>query len=90
MVRLERNWARLCYIARASWYAFNMPWQCEGMVLGLTNVNQTFQGNVLFSNELARRYGDQGIVSTSLNPGNLRSDLQRHLGRVHEFILVSR
>ncbi|TDL27093.1 NAD-binding protein [Rickenella mellea] len=35
-------------------------------------------GNVVFSRELARRYGDQGIVSTSLNPGNLKTDLQRH------------
>ncbi|KAF9524212.1 hypothetical protein CPB83DRAFT_861628 [Crepidotus variabilis] len=34
-------------------------------------------GNILFSNELARRYGDQGIVSTSLNPGNIQTDLQR-------------
>lgn len=40
---------------------------------------QSKLGNVLFSNELQRRYGDQGIVSTSLNPGNLKSDLQRHL-----------
>ncbi|KDR82948.1 hypothetical protein GALMADRAFT_220948 [Galerina marginata CBS 339.88] len=40
---------------------------------------QSKLGNVLFANELARRYGDQGIISTSLNPGNLRSDLQRHL-----------
>ncbi|KAG6849931.1 hypothetical protein H0H93_003460 [Arthromyces matolae] len=36
-------------------------------------------GNVVFAQELARRYEDQGIVSTSLNPGNLRSDLQRHM-----------
>ncbi|KAJ7508807.1 hypothetical protein B0H11DRAFT_2217227 [Mycena galericulata] len=35
--------------------------------------------NVLVSNELARRYGHQGIVSIALNPGNLRSDLGRHL-----------
>ncbi|KAJ3559681.1 hypothetical protein NM688_g191 [Phlebia brevispora] len=35
-------------------------------------------GNVLFSNELQRRYGDQGIVSISLHPGNLKTDLQRH------------
>lgn len=35
-------------------------------------------GNVLFSNELARRYADQGIVSNSLNPGNLRTELQRY------------
>lgn len=35
-------------------------------------------GNVVFSNEPARRYGDQGIVSTALHPGNIRTDLQRH------------
>ncbi|KAF8896761.1 hypothetical protein CPB84DRAFT_1781782 [Gymnopilus junonius] len=34
-------------------------------------------GNVLFSKELARKYGDKGIISTSLNPGNIVSDLQR-------------
>ncbi len=28
------------------------------------------QANVVFSNELARRYGDEGIISISLNPGN--------------------
>lgn len=28
-----------------------------------------FQGDLLFANELARRYGGEGIVSTSLNPG---------------------
>ncbi|KAG6891647.1 hypothetical protein C0992_012696 [Termitomyces sp. T32_za158] len=39
-------------------------------------------GNIVFANELARRYEDQGIVSTSLNPGNLRSDLQRHLPKL--------
>ncbi|KAH8822727.1 NAD-P-binding protein [Flagelloscypha sp. PMI_526] len=27
-------------------------------------------GNILFSNELARRYGRHGIVSTAVNPGN--------------------
>jgi len=26
-------------------------------------------GNIVYATELARRYGDQGIVSTSLNPG---------------------
>ncbi|KIY46676.1 NAD(P)-binding protein [Fistulina hepatica ATCC 64428] len=36
-------------------------------------------GNVVFSSELARRYGAEGIVSTSLNPGNLRSDLWKHM-----------
>lgn len=30
---------------------------------------QSKTGNILFSNELARRYGSEGIVSISLNPG---------------------
>jgi len=38
--------------------------------------------NVLFANELARRYYEKGIVSTSLNPGNLRTGLQRHLAGI--------
>lgn len=42
----------------------------------------TMQGNVVFSNELARRYGDQGIISISLNPGNINSELwERHTPR---------
>lgn len=27
------------------------------------------QGNIVFAKELARRYGNQGIISTSLHPG---------------------
>jgi len=40
--------------------------------------NKSKLGNVVVARELARRYGDK-IVSTSLNPGNIRSDLQRHM-----------
>ncbi|KAF9046618.1 hypothetical protein BJ165DRAFT_1179935 [Panaeolus papilionaceus] len=43
-----------------------------------TLYSQSKLGNVLFSNALARRYGDQGIVSASLNPGNLDSEIRRH------------
>ncbi|PPR04095.1 hypothetical protein CVT24_010668 [Panaeolus cyanescens] len=43
-----------------------------------TLYSQSKLGNVLFSNALARRYGDKGIVSTSLNPGNLDSEIRRH------------
>lgn len=41
--------------------------------------SQSKLGNVLFSNELARNYAEQGIISSSLNPGSIRTDLQRHL-----------
>ncbi|KAJ7601752.1 NAD(P)-binding protein [Roridomyces roridus] len=39
---------------------------------------QSKLGNILVSNELARRYTDEGIISIALNPGNLRTELARH------------
>ncbi|KAG0653118.1 Short-chain dehydrogenase reductase [Hyphodiscus hymeniophilus] len=36
-------------------------------------------GNVLHGLEYAKRHGGDGIVSVSLNPGNLKTDLQRHV-----------
>ncbi|EPQ56499.1 NAD P-binding protein [Gloeophyllum trabeum ATCC 11539] len=46
-------------------------------------------GNVVFANELARRYGDQGIISVSLNPGNIKSDLQRYTTGLQRRIINS-
>ncbi|CAE6496769.1 unnamed protein product [Rhizoctonia solani] len=40
---------------------------------------QSKLGNVLLSNQLAKYYADQGIISSSLNPGSIRTELQRHL-----------
>ncbi|KII95295.1 hypothetical protein PLICRDRAFT_48258 [Plicaturopsis crispa FD-325 SS-3] len=48
---------------------------------------QSKNGNVVFSNELARRYGDQGIISVSLNPGILKTELQRNLTGMQEKIV---
>lgn len=46
--------------------------------LGSTRLyGQSKTGNILFSNELARRYGSEGIVSISLHPG---TNLARHAG----------
>lgn len=36
-------------------------------------------GNVLHSHEYAKRHGGDGIISVSLNPGNLKTSLQRHV-----------
>ncbi|KAM5535833.1 hypothetical protein V8D89_010451 [Ganoderma adspersum] len=44
-----------------------------------TMYNQSKLANVIVARETARRYGQQGIISISLNPGNIQSDLQRHL-----------
>ncbi|KIK97831.1 hypothetical protein PAXRUDRAFT_9936, partial [Paxillus rubicundulus Ve08.2h10] len=40
---------------------------------------QSKTGNIIFSAELHRRYRDQGIISISLNPGGIRTELGRHL-----------
>ncbi|KAG1777944.1 hypothetical protein EV702DRAFT_1098748 [Suillus placidus] len=39
---------------------------------------QSKMGNILFAAELARRYGNQGIVSTALNPGGIKTELGRY------------
>ncbi|KAJ7176761.1 NAD(P)-binding protein [Mycena filopes] len=39
---------------------------------------QSKWANAVFSAELARRYGDEGIVSVAVNPGNLRTNLDQH------------
>lgn len=35
------------------------------------------QGNILFTNELVRRYGDQGLVAISVHPGLIETELMR-------------
>ncbi|TFK54331.1 NAD(P)-binding protein [Heliocybe sulcata] len=53
--------------------------------------NQSKLGNVLIAREVAKRYGDKGIVSTSVNPGNIRTELTRYVktpGVLPYFILV--
>ncbi|KAG6849928.1 hypothetical protein H0H93_003457 [Arthromyces matolae] len=41
--------------------------------------------DLVMSLELARRYGDQGIVSIAHNPGNLDTDLTRHMNPITRF-----
>ncbi|KAE9399448.1 DUF221-domain-containing protein [Gymnopus androsaceus JB14] len=48
---------------------------------------QSKTGNILFSNELAKRYGDQGIVSISIHPGSVRTELNRSLPLVMRSIM---
>lgn len=41
---------------------------------------QSKLGNSVYAAEFARRYGDKGIVTTSLNPGSLKTDMQQNAG----------
>ncbi|KAI0809191.1 NAD-P-binding protein [Irpex lacteus] len=43
--------------------------------------------NVIISNEVAKRYGDQGIVAISVNPGNIATELYRTFSGIKEFIV---
>jgi len=42
------------------------------------NYGQSKAGNIYMASEFAKRYGKDGIVSVSWNPGNLRTELTRH------------
>jgi retinol dehydrogenase-12 len=39
---------------------------------------QSKAGNVILASETARRYAADGIITASLNPGHLKTELQRH------------
>ncbi|KAF2761113.1 short-chain dehydrogenase [Pseudovirgaria hyperparasitica] len=52
------------------------------------NYGMSKAGNFFLGSEFARRYGREGIVSASFNPGNLRSELQRHMGWIGRAILL--
>ncbi|KZT27891.1 NAD(P)-binding protein [Neolentinus lepideus HHB14362 ss-1] len=57
--------------------------------LGTTRLYaQSKFGNIVFANELGRRYGDS-IVSVSLNPGNIQSDLQRYTKGIQRTLILS-
>jgi NAD(P)-dependent dehydrogenase (short-subunit alcohol dehydrogenase family) len=40
--------------------------------------NQSKVGNCIIAREAARRYAEKNIVVTSVNPGNIRTELTRH------------
>jgi retinol dehydrogenase-12 len=50
---------------------------------------QSKLGNVLLSNAIARKWASDNIISMSLNPGHLKSELQRHTPAPIKLVLVS-
>ncbi|KZW03701.1 NAD(P)-binding protein [Exidia glandulosa HHB12029] len=56
---------------------------------------QSKLGNVFVAKEFGKRYADRGLVSTSMNPGNINTELQRHMGnpsfmeKLNEWFLYS-
>ncbi|KAI0791664.1 NAD(P)-binding protein [Abortiporus biennis] len=48
---------------------------------------QTKFANVVVAKEVAQRYADKGILSLSCNPGNLKTELQRHVGWLEKLFI---
>ena len=63
----------------------------KGTVKAQSDVNVQYSvskvGNVYLAHEFGRRYGGDGIVSVSWNPGNLKTDLTRHSSTVFKLFL---
>ncbi|KAG8993220.1 hypothetical protein FRB93_002057 [Tulasnella sp. JGI-2019a] len=55
---------------------------------GMTLYSISKYGNVLFSDELAKRYADQGIVSTALHPGSIQTELARNIPRWIQRVII--
>ena len=49
---------------------------------------QTKGANALLAGEFALRYGKDGIMSVGYNPGNMKTELGRHLGRMVILLLL--
>ncbi|KAJ3485815.1 hypothetical protein NLI96_g4701 [Meripilus lineatus] len=49
--------------------------------------HQSKFGNVVVARQVAKRYADKGIISTSVNPGNLKTDLLRHASAIQKFFV---
>ena len=45
-------------------------------------------GDVFLASECAKRLGGDGIISVSVHPGVLKTELQRHAGPVQSFVVV--
>ncbi|TBU26106.1 NAD(P)-binding protein [Dichomitus squalens] len=48
---------------------------------------QTKHANVIVARQIAKRYADKGIISVSVNPGNIKTELQRYVPSLRRKIL---
>ena len=53
----------------------------------LADYGQSKAAKAYLAAEFAERFGRDGIISVSWNPGNLKSELQKHLSTLFQFIL---
>ncbi|KAJ3037600.1 hypothetical protein HDV00_001488 [Rhizophlyctis rosea] len=51
-----------------------------------TDYAQSKAGNFFLAHEFARRYTDENVLFVAWNPGNLRTELQRHISKVESML----
>ncbi|KAI0932764.1 hypothetical protein AcW2_001294 [Taiwanofungus camphoratus] len=76
--------ARVITTSSSAAYRYTLNWDsfrdgsARRKMNSITLYSQSKFGNVVVAREVAKRYGDQGIISISLNPGNIQTELQRY------------
>ncbi|OCH84298.1 NAD(P)-binding protein [Obba rivulosa] len=76
--------ARIVTTSSSFAYLFTVNWESfrDGPVRRKVGTQMLYAQskflNVVAAREFAKRYEDKGIISVSCNPGNLKTDLQRH------------
>lgn len=85
---VKENAARVIFVSSSGHRASPKPdgvnWEDmnirdkTGFKANVTKYGQSKAMNVMHAHEFARRYGPQGLISFSLHPGALKTNLQRH------------
>ncbi|KAI0350182.1 NAD-P-binding protein [Trametes cingulata] len=65
------------YVETLHWETFKDGPARRKMPLG-NLYSQSKLGNAVVAHQLAKRYADKGIISISVDPGNIDTDIQRH------------
>ncbi|KAI0682439.1 NAD-P-binding protein [Cytidiella melzeri] len=86
------NHARVITTSSISSYVAKIRWNtlkdgpARRKAWPFTQYAQSKLGNAIVAREVARRYGDQGIISISVNPGNINTPLYRHSPKIGHLI----
>jgi len=78
--------ARVVTTSSSAAYLYTLNWDAfrDGPVRKKMSIQYLYAqskfANVVVAREIAKRYADKGIISNSVDPGSINTDLQRHLG----------
>ncbi|KAL9031274.1 MAG: hypothetical protein Q9196_000681 [Gyalolechia fulgens] len=65
----------------------NKSGQPQVLKNAMQNYMQTKVGNLFLASETAKRLGDKGIISVAVNPGLMKTELQRHGPKMQSVIM---